>query len=136
MQRGSKFLHITIILNFNLIIVDCYGKKFGIILYNPSDRDGAVEEADNLQSGLQAVGCQVFREEWTTKRELSTLIDKGVKKAAGCSLLVVCIMSHGTAGTLKCQDDDGYIVFNDVLLEFTRKLATDVPMVSSSVKKV
>ena len=102
-----------------------------MILYNPSDRDGAVEEADNLQSGLQAVGCQVFREEWTTKRELSTLIDKGVKKAAGCSLLVVCIMSHGTAGTLKFQD--GYIVFNDVLLEFTRKVAKDVPMVSSPV---
>ena len=107
--------------------------RFGIILYNRSDREGAVEEADNLQSGLQAVGCQVFREEWTTKRELSTLIDKGVRKAAGCSLLVVCIMSHGTAGTLKCQDDNGYIVFNDVLLEFTRKVAKDVPMVSSPV---
>ena len=34
----------------------CYEKKFGFILYNPSDREGAVEEADNLQSGLQAVG--------------------------------------------------------------------------------
>ena len=71
----------------------------------------------------------MFREEWTTKRELSTLIDKSVRTAAGCSLLVVCIMSHGTAGTLKCQD--GYIVFNDVLLEFTRKVVKDVPMVST-----
>ena len=102
-------------------------RKFGLILYNPSDRDGAVEEADNLQSGLQAVGCQVFREEWITKRELSTLIDEGVRKAAGCSLLVVCIMSLGTAGTYECHY--GYIVFNDVLLEFTRKVAKEVPTV-------
>ena len=40
---------------------DVKSKKFGLILYNPSDRDGAVEEADNLQSGLQAVGCEVSR---------------------------------------------------------------------------
>ena len=40
-------------------------------------------------------------------------------------------LSHGTAGTLKCQDDDGYIVFNDVLLEFTRKVVKDIPMVST-----
>ena len=119
-----------------MIIIGCNEKKFGLILYNPSDRDGAVEKADNLQSGLQAVGCQVFREEWTTKRELSTLIDKGVRQAAGCSLLVVCIMSHGTAGTLTCQDDNGYIVFNDVLLEFTRKVAKDVPMVSGPAVEV
>ena len=45
-------------------------------------------------------------------------------------------MSHGTAGTLKCQDDNGYIVFNDVLLEFTRKVAKDVPMVSGPAVEV
>ena len=37
----------------------CYEKKFCIILYNLSDREGAVEEADNLQSGLQAVGLWI-----------------------------------------------------------------------------
>ena len=47
----------------------CYEKKFGFILYNPSDREGAVEEADNLQSGLQAVGSQVIREPCTPKAQ-------------------------------------------------------------------
>ena len=113
-----------------MFLLGCYEKNFGLILYNPSDREGAVEEADNLQSGLQAVGCQVFREEWTTKRELSTLIDKGVRKAAGCSLLVVCIMSHGTAGTLRCEEGETRdIVINDVIQKLRGKQSELTPLV-------
>ena len=62
-----------------------------MILYNPSDRDGAVEEADNLQSGLKAVGCQVFREEWTTKVQLNKCMADGLRAADGCSVLIVCV---------------------------------------------
>ena len=113
-----------------MIIIGCNEKKFGLILYNPSDRDGAVEKADNLQSGLRAVGCQVFREEWTTKRELSTLIDKGVRQAAGCSLLTVCIMSHDTAGTLRCEKGETRdIVINDVIQKLRGKQSELTPLV-------
>ena len=129
-QNFPQFLHITIILNFNLIIVDCYEKKFGIILYNPSGREGAVEEAHNFQSGLQAVGCHVIRAEWTTKRELSSLIDEGVNIVAGCSLLVVCIMSHGGAGTLRCEEGETReIVINDVIQKLRGKLPELTPLV-------
>ena len=72
---------------------DVKSEKFGLILYNPSDRDGAIEEADNLQSGLQAVRCQVIREELTTKAELSKQIRDGLQRITDCSLLIVCIMS-------------------------------------------
>ena len=98
-------------------------------MYNPSSRDGAVEEADNLKSGLEAVGCQVIREQWRTKVQLSKLIDEGLRSAVGCSLLMVCIMSHGHAGKLKCEDGDGFIVINDVLFQFSRKLPKNLPLV-------
>ena len=104
-------------------------EKFGLILYNPSDRDGAVEEADNLQSGLQAVGCEVSRRKWTTKPEIYRLIDDGARRAAEGSLLIVCIMSHGTAGTLKSEDGDGCVLINDLMVRLTRNVWEDLPMV-------
>ena len=110
--------------------VGCYEKKFGIILYNPSDREGAVEEADNLQSGLKAVGCQVFREEWTTKVQLNKCMADGLRAADGCSVLIVCVMSHGTAGTLRSEDGDGAVIINDVIFRFQREIPEDTPVVS------
>ena len=110
---------------------DIKSEKFGLILYNPSDREGAVEEADNLQSGLQAVGCQVIRAEWTTKAELSQRIRDGLQRITDRTLLIVCIMSHGTAGTLRCEDDNRSVAFNDVMFEFTRRLPPDLPVVRS-----
>ena len=104
-------------------------------MYNPSSRDGAVEEADNLKSGLEAVGCQVIREQWRTKVQLSKLIDEGLRSAVGCSLLMVCIMSHGRAGNLKCEPHceggDSFIVINDIIQKFKTKLPKDLPMVRS-----
>ena len=55
-------------------------------------------------SGLQAVGCEVSRRKWTTKPEVYSLIDDGARRAAEGSLLIVCIMSHGTAGTLRSEE--------------------------------
>ena len=103
--------------------------KFGLILYNPSDRDGAVEEADNLQSGLQAVGCQVIRAEWKKKAEIYRLIDDGARRAAEGSLLIVCIMSHGTAGTVRSEDGDKCVLINDLMVRLTRNLQDNLPMV-------
>ena len=108
---------------------DIMTEKFGLILYNPSDREGAVEEADNLQSGLQAVGCQVIRAEWTTKSQIYSLIDDGARRAAEGSLLIVCIMSHGTAGTLRSEDGDKCVLINDLMVRLTRNLPDNLPMV-------
>ena len=109
---------------------DIESEKFGLILYNPSDREGAVKEADNLQSGLQAVGCEVIRRKWTTKPEIYRLIDDGARRAAEGSLLIVCIMSHGTAGTLRSEDGDKCVLINDLMVILTRSLPDNLPMVS------
>ena len=105
------------------------GGLFGLVLYNPNDRDGAVEEANNLESSLNAIGCQVMKEEWTTKVTLRTHIDHAMDQMAGNSLLVVCIMSHGNAGKLKCDDGDTEMIINDILVLITRQIPDDLPMV-------
>mgnify|MGYP001791526966 CR=1 FL=1 len=69
---GSTNEYIT----FLSYLVASYEKMFGLILYNPSDREGAVEEADNLQSGLKAIEYRELRKEWTTDSGLSTPIDE------------------------------------------------------------
>ena len=114
---------------------DVKSKKFGLILYNPSDRDGAEEEANNLQSGLQAVGCQGFRAEWTTKSQIYSLIDDGARRAAEGLLLIVCIMSHGTAGTLRSEDGDKCVLINDLMVRLTRNVPEDLPMVREREKR-
>ena len=110
-------------------IYQCVGNRFGLILYNPLSRDGSDEEAYGLRSGLMAIGCYVIISKWTTKVELSKLMDQGLALCSGCSFLFVCIMSHGNAGTLRCADGDGSIIINDVIFQFTRKLSSEVPMV-------
>ena len=82
-------------------IYQCLGYRFGLILYNPTDREGASEEAVNLKEGLHSVECQVFKAEWTTKPEIYSLIDDGASRAANGNLLIVCVMSQGTAGTVR-----------------------------------
>ena len=73
----------------------------------------------------------MIREEWTTKAELSKLIRDGLQRITDCTLLIVCIMSHGTAGALRCDDDNRSVALNDVMFEFTRRLPPDLPMVRS-----
>ena len=111
-------------------VYDYGSKPFALILYNPTSRNGALEEALDLQSGLESLQCQVFSQTWDTKLELSTAIRQGIQSASGCSLFVVCLMSHGRAGVLMCSDDTNRIALNDVMFEFNRKLASNVPLVS------
>ena len=110
-------------------VYDNKGEVRGLILYNPDSRDGATKEAEDLHSGLQAVGCQVKEKMWTTKVELNNFIEEGLYSIDECSLLVVCIMSHGTAGYLRCSDGDGSVVINDVLIRFSRVLPEHIPLV-------
>ena len=110
-------------------VYEVSGGLLGLVLYNPSDRDGAVEEANNLESSLRAIGCQVMKEEWTTKVKLRAHIDFAMDQMAGNSLLVVCIMSHGNAGKLKCDDGDKEMIINDILVLITRQIPNDLPMV-------
>ena len=117
-------------------VYDISTGKYGLILYNPSDRDGAVKEADTVQSGLQSVGCQVIRAEWKKKAEIYSLIDDGARRAAKGSLLIVCIMSHGTAGTLRSEDGDGCVLINDLMVRLTRNVSEDLHMVREREKRL
>ena len=108
---------------------DCSGRVCGLIFYNPTSREGAEEEADYLELGMEAAGCQlVIKKPWTTKWQLAKHI-RGNMEVITCKLLMVGIMSHGTAGVLRCEDDNHKVVFNDVLQEFTRRLPEEIPMV-------
>ena len=103
---------------------DCDSKPLGLVFYNPHGRDGAKEEADDLHDGLNAAGCDVKVNEWSTKLELVNLMDNGLKCMAEAKhpFLIVCIMSHGSAGRLHTGEGDSSVIINDILYHFTRKL--------------
>ena len=68
--------------------------------------------------------------EWTTKTAIYSFIKDGARRAAQGSLLIVCIMSHGSAGTLRSEDGDGCVLINDLIARLTGRLPEDLPLVS------
>ena len=71
----------------------------------------------------------MIRAEWTTKPQIYRLIDDGAMSAAEGSLLIVCIMSHGSAGTLRSEDGDKSVLINDLIVRLTRNVQDNLPMV-------
>ena len=105
---------------------DLSGGIIGVILYNPTDRDGAELEADHLESGLRPHASHVIKNAWSTERELFQHMDIDI---VGFSALVICISSHGMAGTLRCEDGDGAVAINDILFKLSRHLPCWMPLV-------
>ena len=103
---------------------DCWANPLSLVFYNPRRREWDDEEANELQGRLEAAGFKVNRKIWTTKHELRQLITATVRGMERCSLLFVCIMSHGRAGALKTTDGDGdsAMIINDVLHQFNTQL--------------
>ena len=103
----------------------------GVILYNPTDRDGAEEEANILESSLRSHASHVIREAWSTQCELALSISKSLNSdISGYSALLVCISAHGTAGNL-CGKDGSVVAINDILFQFTRRLPAEMPLVGN-----
>ena len=71
----------------------------------------------------------MINRKWTTKPEIYSLIDDGARRAGEGSLLIVCIMSHGTAGTIRSEDGDKCVFINDLMVRLTRNLPDNFPMV-------
>lgn len=115
-------------------VYNCSSNPIGLVIYNPHGRDGAEVEADDLEDGLNEAGFSVIRGKWTTKVQLCALIDSVMKSISGCTLLFVCIMSHGSAGKLKTAEGDCVMIINDILYGFNIKLKKDklgqIPLVS------
>ena len=105
------------------------GKRYGVILFRSEGRQGAVAEADDLEQALQATGCDVIKMEWSEAAELHIMIESARSRiVADCSLLIVCLMSHGSRGAL--ADSHGKrIPVNDILHQFSVLLAQETPLV-------
>ena len=104
-------------------------KRYGVILFRSEGRQGAVAEADDLEQALLSTGCDVIKMEWSEATELHNMIESALSRiVADCSLLIVCLMSHGSRGAL--ADCHGKrIPVNDILHQFTFSLPQEIPLV-------
>ena len=108
-------------------------RHFGLILCNISDREGANEEANNIKIALESIGCEVIKIEWSAAHELGakmdSILDSGILR--NCSLLTVCMMTHGYRGVFSGSHGTEVPV-NDVLNQLSVSLPDYLPLVSMS----
>ena len=104
-------------------------KRYGVILFRSEGRRGAVAEADNLEQALLIAGCDVIKMEWSEAVELHNMIESALSRiVTDCSLLIVCLMSHGSRGAL--ADSHGQsIPVNHILHQFSFSLPQEIPLV-------
>ena len=106
-------------------------KRYGLILFSAGDRPQAVAEADDLEHALETAGCDVMKMDWNGGAELQCMIESALSRIVGdCSLLIVCLMSHGCRGVLR-GGDGKEIPVNDILHQFTYTLPESIPLVSN-----
>ena len=74
-------------------------KRCGLVLYNTEGREGAELETKTMNDSLVKAGFHTKMKEWKYSYEL--FLEFTELMSSGLSLLVISIMSHGTAGTLK-----------------------------------
>ena len=98
-------------------------KGYALILFSSASRQGAVAEADDLEQALMTSGCDVIKMVWNRATELQCMI------AADCSLLIVCLMSHGCRGVLRASDGEE-IPVNNTLHQFSYTLPEYIPLVN------
>ena len=104
-------------------------KRYGLILYSTLCRPGAEEEAANLERALQTAGCEVTKLEWYNASELHNMIESLVNGLiADSSLLIVCLMAHGSRGAIK-GGLGREIPVNDLLHQLNFALPKDLPLV-------
>lgn len=113
-----------------MIAILCYN-KFEQETSNQSPRDGAEEEAGYMTRGLRDCGFTVRTPlvDWTFEELLQAvgqLIDS-VKDE--CSVLVLCLMSHGEKGILFDKDGNKGEI-NEVLKQLN-KLKSHIPVVGA-----
>ena len=105
--------------------------RIGMVLYSSHHRRGAEDEADKLDRSLNSAGCdQVFKLEWSQAEELENMIHSSVTDMKdSCSLLIVCLMSHGSRGCVQSGIGE-FIPVNQILHQLTLALPDLVPLVS------
>ena len=104
-------------------------KQLGLVLYNLSNRQGGSEEAKALEDSLISVGCDVLKLEWSDIRELTSIVESSLEsRVKECSLLIVCIMAHGSRGVIYGSEGKSLAV-NEILQVLDHILPSTIPMV-------
>lgn len=106
-------------------------KRCGLVLFNSDNREGAAKEANAMSESLTKSGIQTKTVEWKRDYDLFAEIHDELTGliSDGLSLLIVSIMSHGTAGILT-GINDSKIAISDVLKTLRVKLPKHIPLVS------
>ena len=100
-----------------------------IVMYSPDERDGAKEEAKNLQDAWKTVGFEVKVFKWLHTHEIKANIDKLLDGSlANCCLLAINIMCHGERGTLRGRGQS-YLLINKLLYHLESTLPPHLPLV-------
>ena len=67
--------------------------------------------------------------EWSDAIEIHSMIESALSRIAGdCSLLIVCLMSHGSRGAIVGSKGER-IPVNNILHQFTLMLPQEIPLV-------
>ena len=104
-------------------------KRYDMILYNTSNRPGAIEVADNLCQALTSAGTQTSKHEFSGSLELQNIISDTIQVVVGdCSLLVVCVMSHGGRGSISSGEREE-IPISTILQQLPHHLPKFIPLV-------
>ena len=105
------------------------GKRYALILYNLTQRSGGEAEADYLEAALNTAGCDVIKLEWQDTSELHNLIDSSlILISKSCSLLVVCLLSHGSRGSMIGSQGKEKPV-DEILNQLNHLLSEFIPLV-------
>ena len=104
--------------------------QFAFLFYNTEDRNGAEDEATNLHSSLSDIGFEATLTEWDNISSLPSIITGKLEYLPStASIVMICIMSHGRAGTL--SDGRGsQIPLNYILHQLSQAIPNDIPLVS------
>ena len=104
-------------------------KRYGIILFNTSNRPGAPEEADNLYQALTIAGTQTSKHEFSGSLELQNIISDTIQVVVGdCSLLVGGVMAHGGRGSISSGEREE-IPSSTILQQLAHHLPKFIPLV-------
>lgn len=81
---------------------DAHLQMHGIVCYNEGEREGANEEASVISKSLASVGVKMSSDikNWSSHILTSSLKRFCRQVNQNCSLVVVCLMSHGAEGIL------------------------------------
>ena len=106
-------------------------RRYAIILYSSKEREGAVQEAEDMRQALEVARFQVIMYEWCNTDEVILQLHyilRGIM--ANCSLLTVCTMSHGYRGVL--TDTEGNkLPINRIFDVLATSLPFYIPLVST-----